>query len=104
MNPGMRSANGSRRVAEAVLRVYEWVDLDAAAPDAAIVDASGALAVSLVWDHAVMDVATNTTPIASLNARMLFIKYSKCGLPNQKEWRMPIIAAVVDTPGATGAP
>jgi hypothetical protein len=48
----------------------------AAEPEAAIADAPGALAVSLVWDHAVMDVATITAPTASLNVLMLIIEYS----------------------------
>jgi hypothetical protein len=36
----------------------------------------GALTGSLVWDHAVMDVATITAPTASLNVLMRFIEYS----------------------------
>jgi hypothetical protein len=50
----------------------------AAELDAAAADVPGALAVSLVWDHAVMEVATTTAPTASLNALMLFIEYSGC--------------------------
>jgi hypothetical protein len=68
-------------------------------------DPFDAAVVSLVCDHACMEARATNTAQANLSVDIAFIEFSiRYGSRDQKLWRMPIIAAVVDTPGATGWP